>query len=63
MQNHIKKAFDRIRKRNTLATNFYLTSGVATVDASARNKFWFSLWEVRLSIGWTMAEGVNGIAT
>ena len=31
------------------------------VGLNACDEFWFSLWEVHLGLGWTMAEGVNGV--
>ena len=62
MQIHIKKVFVRIRKWNTLEANFSLPNGVAIVGASACDKFWFPSWGVYLGLGWTMAEGVNGVA-
>ena len=62
MQNHIKKAFVRIKKWNTLEANFSLPNGVAIVGASACDEFWFSSWKVCLGLGWIMAEGVNGVA-
>ena len=39
MQIHIKKAFVRIRKWNTLEANFSLPNGVAIVGASACDEF------------------------
>ena len=62
IQIHIKKVFVRIRKWNTLEANFSLPNGVAIVGASACDKFWFPSWGVYLGLGWTMAEGVNGVA-
>ena len=61
MQIHIKKAFVRIRKWNTLEANFSLPNGVANVGASACDEFWFSSREVCLGLGWTTAEGINEV--
>jgi len=41
-----------------------IPSGVATMGASAPRRGVIPLlWEVCLSLGWTMVEGVNGFAT
>ena len=41
-----------------------IPNGVATVGASAHDMVSSSpLWEVCLGLGWTMVEGVNGVAT
>ena len=60
--NNIKQVFIKIKKWNTLEANFSLPNGVAIVGASACDKFWFPSWGVCLGLGWTMAEGVNGVA-
>ena len=41
------------------------SSPATCVGASACDGFWVSLnpWEVCLGLGWTMAEGVNGVFT
>ena len=36
---------------------------IGHVGASAHDEFWFSSWEVRLGLGWTLAGGVNVVAT
>ena len=61
--NNIKLAFIKIKKWNTLESNSL--SLVESPRGRKHIRIWFHPqdWEVCLGLGWTIAEGVNGIAT